>query len=528
MKKIYTLIAAISLSSTLFAQAPQKMSYQAVVRNASNALVANSNVGIQISILQGSATGTIVYSESHTSVTNTNGLATLQIGSGTLVSGNFNSINWANGPYFLKTETDPTGGTTYSISGTTQLLSVPYALYAENSGSSIAGPTGATGPAGATGPQGPAGATGATGPQGPAGAAGATGVAGATGPAGIDAQTLSLSGQTLSISGGNSITLPSSGNGNTLDQSYDQGGAGLGRSITTDAGAVQINNSGANPIGLEVNTAVANSTAVLANISGIGVGFRAESTNATNSFAAIQANSNSSNANNSAILGNNSGSGYAVSGQIPSTAAGFAAVYGSNLRSSGGSGVYGIGYNGVVGQTNYGAGFGSYGNNTGTTGLGIGIYGLGFNGVYGQTTNVTTGWAGYFTADIGTDGAGYATGGWINLSDRRLKSNIVPIQGALQKLTLLQGTHYTITTKSKIPTGEVVESSREQFGVIAQDLEPIFPEMVKDKAVFINAGDETIYKTVDYIQLVPVMIEAIKELNSEIERLKKEVEELKK
>jgi hypothetical protein len=546
MKKIYTLIAAISLSSTLFAQAPQKMSYQAVVRNTSNALVANSNVGIQISILQGSATGTIVYSESHTSVTNANGLATLQIGSGTLVSGNFNSINWANGPYFLKTETDPTGGTTYSISGTTQLLSVPYALYAENSGSSIAGPTGATGPqgpsgtTGATGPQGPtgtagaAGATGvagATGPQGPAGATGATGATGPQGPqgpAGTDAQTLSLSGQTLSISGGNSITLPSSGSGNTLDQSYDQGGAGLGRSITTDAGAVQINNSGANPIGLEVNTAVANSTAVLANISGIGVGFRAESTNATNSFAAIQANSNSSNANNSAIIGNNSGAGYGVSGQIPSTAGGFAAVYGSNLRSGGGSGVYGIGYNGVIGQTNYGNGFGSYGNNTGTSGLGIGAYGLGFNGVYGQTTNITTGWAGYFTADIGTDGAGYATGGWINLSDRRLKSNIVPIEGALQKLTLLQGTHYTITTKSKIPTGEVVESSREQFGVIAQDLEPIFPEMVKDKAVFINAGDETIYKTVDYIQLVPVMIEAIKELNSEIERLKKEVEELKK
>ena len=519
MKKIYTLIAAISLSSTLFAQAPQKMSYQAVVRNASNTLVANSNVGIQISILQGSATGTIVYSETHTSVTNANGLATLQIGSGTLVSGNFNSINWANGPYFLKTETDPTGGTTYSISGTTQLLSVPYALYAENSGSSIAGP------AGATGPTGPAGAAGATGPAGPAGATGATGP---QGPAGTDSQTLSLSGQTLSISGGNSVTLSSSGTGNTLDQSYDQGGAGLGRSITTDAGAVQINNSGANPIGLEVNTAVANSTAVLANISGVGVGFRAESTNAANSFAAIQANSNSSNANNSAILGNNSGAGYGVSGQIPSTAGGFAAVYGSNLRSSGGSGVYGIGYNGVVGQTNYGGGFGIYGNNTGTSGLGIGAYGLGFNGVYGQTTNVTAGWAGYFTADIGTDGAGYSTGGWINLSDRRLKSNIVPIQGALQKLTLLQGTHYTITTKSRIPNGEVVESSKEQFGVIAQDLEPIFPEMVKDKAVFINAGDETIYKTVDYIQLVPVMIEAIKELNNEIERLKKEVEELKK
>jgi hypothetical protein len=319
-----------------------------------------------------------------------------------------------------------------------------------------------------------------------------------------------------------------SAGGNTLDQSYDQGGPGLGRTITTDAGAVQINNSGTNSIGLEINSGVNNSTAVLSNITGIGVGFRAESTNSANTFAAIQSNTNSSSANNSAILGNNSGAGFGVSGQIPATATGFAGVYGSNLRTTGGTGVQGIGFNGVVGQTIYGAGYGLYGTNTSTTGLGIGTYGVGLNGVYGQTTNVTLGWAGYFTADLGVDGAGYALGGWINASDRRLKSNIIPIQNALQKITLLQGTHYTITTKSKNLSGEIVKTSKEQFGVIAQDLEPIFPEMVKDKALFSNTGDETLYKTVDYIQLVPVMIEAIKELNTEIEKLKKELEEFKK
>lgn len=546
MKKIFILVASICMSATLFAQAPQKMSYQAVVRNSSNQLVTNSNVGMQISILQSSATGTVVYSETHTAVTNVNGLATVQIGGGTLVSGNFSTIDWANGPYFIKTETDPNGGTTYTISGTTQLLSVPYALYAENSGSSIPGPqgpagpqgaTGATGPQGPAGPQGPqglTGATGATGATGPTGATGATGPAGPTGPigpqgpAGTDSQTLSLVGQTLSISGGNSVTLPTSGSGNTLDQSYDQGGAGLGRTITADAGAVQINNSGSNTTGLEVNTAVSNSTAVLANVSGTGVGFRAESTNAGNTFAAIQANTNSSGANNSAILGNNSGGGYGVSGQIPASATGFAAVYGSNLRTTGGAGVNGIGFNGVVGQTNYGGGYGTYGNNTGATGLGIGAYGLGFNGVYGQTTNVTTGWAGYFTADLGVDGTGWSIGGWMTASDKRLKSEIIPIENALYKLSLIKGTHYTITTKSRVPGGEVVESKKQQFGVIAQDLETIFPEMVKEKAIFNNAGDDTLYKTVDYMQLVPVMIEAIKELNAEVELLKKEIEELKK
>lgn len=511
MTKVFLSITAIYLSFSLMAQAPQKMSYQAVVRNSSGLLITNAPVGIQINIYAGPTTGTPVYSETHTATTNANGLATIEIGAFTPLNG----IDWSTGFYMLETLVDPTGGSNYTVIGSSQLLSVPYALYAENSGSSTPGPQGAQGP---TGPQGA---------QGPAGPQGVQGIQGTTGPAGTDSQTLTLAGQTLSISGGNSVTLPSGGSGGTLDQAYDQGGAGLGRTITTDAGAVQINNSGSNATALEINSAITNSTAVLANVSGFGVGLRAESTNAGNTFAAIQANTNSSGVNNSAILGNNSGAGFGVSGQIPSTATGFAGVYGSNLRTGGGAGVQGIGYNGVVGQTNYGAGFGLYGTNTGVTGLGIGTYGVGFNGVYGQTTNVTTGWSGYFTADIGVDGAGYAIGGWITASDRRLKSNIVPITNATQRLSLITGTHYTITTKTKSLDGEVVSSSKEQYGVIAQDVEAVFPEMVKDKAIFINAGDKTVYKTVDYNQLVPVMIEAIKELKAEIETLKLEVESLK-
>jgi hypothetical protein len=117
------------------AQSPQKMSYQAVIRNSSNTLVASTPVGMKISILQGTSTGTVSYSETQTPTTNINGLASFEIGSGTVVSGTLSAINWANGPYFIKTETDPTGGTAYSISSTTQLLSVPYALYAEKGGS---------------------------------------------------------------------------------------------------------------------------------------------------------------------------------------------------------------------------------------------------------------------------------------------------------------------------------------------------------------------------------------------------------
>jgi uncharacterized protein (TIGR02145 family) len=137
MKKIITICAAILMTACVFAQAPNKMSYQAVIRNNSNVLVTNSSVGMQISILQGTATGTAVYVETQTPITNANGLASIEIGGGTLVSGNFATINWANGPYFIKTETDPTGSSNYSITGTSQLLSVPYALYSTTTSSSV-------------------------------------------------------------------------------------------------------------------------------------------------------------------------------------------------------------------------------------------------------------------------------------------------------------------------------------------------------------------------------------------------------
>jgi hypothetical protein len=128
--------------TTVQAQVPQKMNYQAVLRNANNNLIINTTVGIKISILSNS--NTIAYSESHTATTNENGLVTLEIGGGTPLLGTFASINWASGTYSVKTETDPTGGTNYSITGTSQLLSVPYALYAANNGGGSNSPQWAT------------------------------------------------------------------------------------------------------------------------------------------------------------------------------------------------------------------------------------------------------------------------------------------------------------------------------------------------------------------------------------------------
>ena len=187
MKKLYTLLTAVILTISAFAQAPEKMSYQSVVRDASNALVTNQAVGMQLSILQGTVGGTAVYVETQSPTTNSNGLVSLELGSGTVVNGDFTAIDWSLGPYFIKTETDPLGGTTYTITGTSQLMSVPYALYAKTSGNG-------DGVDGINGADGADGLDGAVGPQGPAG----DGVA----------QNLTISGDTLFISSGNYIVIP--------------------------------------------------------------------------------------------------------------------------------------------------------------------------------------------------------------------------------------------------------------------------------------------------------------------------------
>ena len=139
MKKLITTTLMVLAVAVAMAQAPDKFTYQAVVRNASNQLVSSQAVGVRISILQGGINGDLAYMETQTAVTNANALMTLQIGGGNVLHGIFADIDWANGPYFLKSEIDPNGGTDYSVTSTQQLLSVPYALYAKDAGNGFSG-----------------------------------------------------------------------------------------------------------------------------------------------------------------------------------------------------------------------------------------------------------------------------------------------------------------------------------------------------------------------------------------------------
>jgi hypothetical protein len=122
----------IFLSVNIYAQAPQSFKYQATARNNSGVLIINQQVGMQISIIQGSANGSSVYIETFTPITNEFGLININIGTGNS-NNDFSTINWTAGPYFIKIEMDVTGGTNYQDYGTSQLLSVPYALHANSS-----------------------------------------------------------------------------------------------------------------------------------------------------------------------------------------------------------------------------------------------------------------------------------------------------------------------------------------------------------------------------------------------------------
>lgn len=135
MKKVTLLLILCINYFLLFAQAPSSIGYQAVVRDASNLILSNTAVGVRISIIQGSISGNTVYAETQNNSTNENGLLTLQIGNGTAVVGDMSLIDWGNGPYFIKTETDPEGGSNYTITGTTQIISVPYAFHAQTADS---------------------------------------------------------------------------------------------------------------------------------------------------------------------------------------------------------------------------------------------------------------------------------------------------------------------------------------------------------------------------------------------------------
>ena len=138
MKKL--LLILLSLPMLLLAQVPQGVGYQGVATDASGIELVNQAISIRASILSGSATGTVEWEETHATITDTFGLFALTIGQGITTGGgtqtSFADISWGTNTHFLKIEMDVTGGNNYSFMGTNQMMSVPYALYAESAANS--------------------------------------------------------------------------------------------------------------------------------------------------------------------------------------------------------------------------------------------------------------------------------------------------------------------------------------------------------------------------------------------------------
>lgn len=219
MKKIIlSVIAIAALTINVWAQSPEAFKYQAVVRDASQNIIPNQAVGMQLTIMQGSTSGTIVYQETFAPTSNSYGLVNLEIGTGTVVSGTFASIDWANGPYFIETAMDATGGTTYIVMGASQLVSVPYALYSKEAGSAVNDSVNDADSVVGNEYNTSVALNGTDLETTDGGGTITTDLSSLVDDADADStnelQTLNLSGDTLTISNGNNVILPASGAGN--------------------------------------------------------------------------------------------------------------------------------------------------------------------------------------------------------------------------------------------------------------------------------------------------------------------------
>lgn len=520
MKTFYHFISTVLffaiaclLNGSLFAQAPDGINYQAVARNNSGNILANSSVAIRVSIHDGSAVGPVVYAERDTATTNAFGLFTCKIGMGNIISGTFATVDWSSGDKYMQVELDPTGGSSYTDLGTTQLLSVPYALYSKNSGGGLWSASGNNISNSNIGNVGIGNAS----PANKLDVAGAVNSGGSAG--GYSFGDRSLSGYSWNLYAQNGIARL---------LSSDAYGARL---YSDTIGKITIGDysSSAWSLNYSPKLYVLDS----ARASGYNIGALVEI-----SYGDVPSG----------------GGGFVLASARPALV-GYATNYEATYSFSNSMiGVLGVG----ITRSNSPSAARSYGfygkaetNNADTRGgyfsadvvsasstsgneaYGVHGYARGAGagaayGIYAEYSASGTGahYAGYFNGNLG------GTGTYSYTSDAKLKKDIAPITNATALLMQLKPSAYQFRVGEfgamNLPEGK-------HYGLIAQETQKVMPELVADNYFpgFTNpqTGEKTEqgfnYLGINYNELIPLLISGIQEQQKLIEALQAEIERLK-
>jgi hypothetical protein len=537
MKKLFTLLALIVIT-TINGQAPQGFNYQATVRNNAGQLLLNQIVLVKFNVLLNSATGTVVYSETQTANTDDLGHINLVVGQGTAATGTFSTINWGSGSYYLGIELNTGSG--YVVMGTTQLMSVPYALYAQNSGSAAANQN--------------------------------------------IQQVLdagNVANKTVTVPEDASLKINTIG-GSTSGSFY----YGIKSQIDGTNGNNRAILAGSNGVSLGTNTAIASyasnaatNTSIYARAynattgSNYGVVAYANGTTGYDNRAvqgtADGVNTVNRNYGTIGIATNSNNLNTGLLGYTYGTTADNYGVWGvatDAITSNDNRGVMGYAINATPTGNNYGiAGWakdsqvlniavGAYselgstasGTNFGVSARASSITTAGTNyGVYSEASNGATNYAGFFNGNV------TITGTFVQPSDRKLKKEIKPFASALDKINALSPVTYYY--KNEKESGINLPTNL-QYGFIAQDLETVFPELVTNQVLNLastgNAGNKKAsinpegkafdsentnaaatpiekntkeeFKGINYTGLISVLTQAIKEQQVMIEDLKKQ------
>ncbi|MBO6585299.1 MAG: tail fiber domain-containing protein [Gracilimonas sp.] len=556
--KLIFAILAVLFTAEVMAQVPQGFNFQAVARNADGDLIANSELGVRVSVLQGSETGTAVYTETQTPTTSAVGSFQIVIGEGAS-DGDFSSIDWSADNFYVKLEIDPAGGTEYEELGTTRLLSVPYALLAENvvnGGESMESEFTLDLSAGDT-----SYVINQFGDNGdkftPAFVVNSelSGINQA-----IDANTISQSGSTETQYGlsGSAIGEGTGTHIGVLGSAlHDEGEGSGGRRYGLYGQARSNGRENIGGFGLGLGNGDGEIVALGDEFAGgefnvggfnIGlVGFARQNLNGNIGIRGYTYGSEGARENRAVsaeavttATGRNIGV-QAIVHSSQSDNMGFQALMfddGSGNASANNIGVELDVSNGAT-DNNYGIRGYINGSATNNTGMFLEVSG-GSNSNVGL--NVTAPTAAELNGDVNISGNLTVSGSITETSDRNLKENIKPLQNGLSTIMQLNPTTYNFRGNGEYKGMKL--STGLHYGLIAQEVEEVLPSLVKNNLHTYSemqsgghgpdATSETEikktmeFKTMNYTELIPVLIKGMQEQQAEIERLKKEIEELRK